>query len=196
MKVLNKSNSIAKKTLASLLAAMAFSTPIHAASLSGIVGNWGADLKAKLSVGGFGNETLKSAGLCTFGIAGSVNAAFSCNAYKQAQGQNYGGIAVIVKRGKQMDWYLNPAALDQVQANITQWLVERNLAKGRILDPSRVTYEFDEFQYKPIKIADNLDQPVTANLGMKGRVIQFVNGKYEIKPFGYTVQIKFLARLP
>lgn len=196
MNVSNKSNLITRKTLVSLLAAVAFSSPSNAASLSGIVGNWGADLKTKITVSSFGSETLKSAGLCTFGIAGSVNAAFACNAYKQVQGQTYNGIAVIVKKGKQMDWYLNPAALDQVQANITKWLVERNLAKGRILDPSRVTYEFDEFNYKPIKIADNLDQPVTASLGMKGRAIQFVNGKYEIKTFSYTVQIKFLARLP
>ncbi|MGZ8217214.1 hypothetical protein [Methylomagnum sp.] len=196
MNVLNKLNFLGKKTRAYLLCAAAFSAPLQAASLSGIVGNWGADLKTKLSVSGFGVQTLKSSGLCVFSTVGSVNAAFSCNGYKQAQGQSYSGISVIVRRGKQMDWYLNPAALDQVQANVTKWLVERNLAKGRILDPSRVTYEFDEFNYKPIKIADNLDQPVTANLSMKGRAIQFINGKYEIKSFSYTVQIQFLARVP
>lgn len=180
-----------------LLAALGFSITAQAASsISGIVGTWGAKQTTRFTVNGFGTRKVTGDGTCTITDRNNFNAGLFCQSFDVSQGQTYsGGLSPVVRR-KKLAWGLDSAGMAQVQANMTNLLVARNLKRGQVLDPANVSYEFRTFQYQPIRLTQSQTKPTVAKVRFTGQAIQIVNGRFIVKPFNYTIKIKFLARAP
>lgn len=186
----------ARSALLCLFWTLAFSLPAHALSVPGLVGTYGVTERTDFSVDGFGQNSVRGDGNCTITDRDETSGGLFCRGFDPSQGQNYSGGLSTLKRRKKLAWGLDSAGLDQVKANLTQWLIARNLKKGRILEPENVTYEFDRLKYEPIKLTQGQSQPVAAKGVLKGRAVQIVNGQYIVKPFTYSIKIKFIARAP
>ena len=185
-----------RPALLCLLLISAFSLPARALSLPGIIGTWGVTERTDFSVKGFGQNSVRGDGNCTITDRDDTSGGLLCRGFDPSQGQNYSAGLSTLKRRKKLAWGLDSAGLDQVKANLTQWLIARNLKKGRILEPENVTYEFDKLNYHAIKLTQGQSQPVVAKGVLKGRAVQIVNGEYIVKRFTYKIKIKFIARAP
>ncbi|SMF95614.1 hypothetical protein SAMN02949497_2979 [Methylomagnum ishizawai] len=178
------------------LALLFCALPARAAQLNGVTGTWSANLKTHFTIKGYGGHKAKGDGNCVLTLVDNLNASFACAGFDTTAGQTYSGnLSALVRRDK-LGWSLDTQGLDQAKANMTQWLIARNLKKGRQLAAENVGYEFLRFSYKPIRLKANLTQPAKANATIKGRVTQLVNDRYVIKPFTYQIAIKYLSRAP
>ena len=179
-----------------LLLILVFSVPVHAGAVSGISGNWYAKLTTEFHINGFGKRKYVSDGNCTITEIDDFSARLHCEAFNTSQGQVYsGGLNPVVRR-KRLGWGLDGSSLVRIQANMTQFLVQKNLKKGQILDPANATYEFRTLDYKPVKLNKSSTKPGVATTTFTGKVVQNVNGKVIVKKFSCKVKIKFLARAP
>lgn len=175
---------------------LAIAGPAQAAPVAGVTGKWGTKLNTQFSIDGFGASQARGDGNCTITLLTNFDAGFSCEAFNTRSGQDYsGGISSLV-RNKKLGWSLDAAGLNQVTTNMTQWLIAKNLKKGRNVQASDIGYQFQRFEYNPIRVSNNLSQPVKAKGVLKGKVTQLVNGRYIIKKFTYQIGIKFLAKAP
>jgi hypothetical protein len=185
----------ARLTLLALLP-LAAANPAWAAPVTGVTGVWGAKLSTQFSIDGFGANQARGDGNCAITLLNNINASFSCAAFNTSSGQNYsGGISALV-RNKKLGWSLDTAGLNQATANMTQWLIAKNLKKGRRVAANDIGYQFQRLDYQPIRVTDNLSQPVKGTGVLKGKVTQLVNGRYIVKKFTYQIGIKFLAKAP
>ncbi len=196
MNVARKAGPSFRACIGSLLLAQTFAVPAQAAQVTEITGTWASKLTTQYSISGFGSPKVSGDGNCTLILRDNFTAPFSCAAFNTSSGQIYSGTVSATLRRNKLNWSLDEAGLNQIRANMTQWLIAKNLKMGRQLFPENVGYEFLRYNYNPIILPDNRDKPAQGTAILKGRATQLINGRYIIKPFTYKIQIKLLARAP
>jgi hypothetical protein len=196
MNFLNKPTSFFAAAVIPLVCMLGLPETTQAATATGITGTWGTQLSTQFNVSGYGQRKLKGSGNCAVTLWDSLNAGFACTGFADGLSQSYsGGISVVIRRNK-LNWSLNQAGLEQVTSNMKSLLISKSLKNGYVLDPADISFQFDKFKYRPIKLSTNLSEPETAKGTIKGRAVQLIKGKYIVKPFTYNLTIKFLARVP
>jgi hypothetical protein len=180
----------------SLLYIQLLSVPVHAATMTGIAGTWAASISANFHIGGYATQNYQAYGNCTFTIQNSLIAALSCQGLNDAPHLGYSGVVSVVERSNKLAWSLDAAGIEQVKANLTEWLVRKNAQKGKVLDPKNVSYWIESQSYKPIKMSSDLGAPKLVQGTLKGTLIQRFPNKYVSKPFTYKLKIKTLGPAP
>lgn len=184
------------KAIAAALLLNPLSTPpAQATGVNDVTGTWSAQLSTSFSISGFGKQKVTGFGNCTIVLRDSFTALLNCAAFDTGSGQIYSGTLNALVRRTKLGWSLDQAGLNQMQANMTQWLVAKNLKRGKQLEPGDVDYTPLRYDYQPINIPANPNQATKAKGTIKGQVTQRVNNDYLIKKFTYQIKIKFLSRV-
>jgi hypothetical protein len=169
----------------------------QAASISGINGEWAVTLQTEFAIKGFGSTKTKDFGTCRITAATSLNATFLCDGFNTGKGQAYSGSIGLMGRGNNFGWGLDTGSgLNQVQRNMTNWLVAKQMKRGRQLDPANVYYTPYRFRYRKIAVSGKFDQPVAMRGAIKGDVTQLVRGRFVVRAFSYRIAVRFLSKKP